>query len=103
MSTVTVQGYLNGVSYAAVLDDEAETTETRGVMVQAPAEVVAAVEALSGQTGSLTTTGSPATIGLDTIEGALAGLMRATDVTDYSGAAPDHEPEDERPAGPADY
>lgn len=102
MSTVTVQGYLNGVAYAAVLDDQA-ITPSRGVMAQAPAPVVAAVEALSGDTASLTTTGSPVTIGLDTIEGALVGLMRATEVVATSGDVPAVEPDDERPSDVVDY
>ncbi len=101
MSNVTVQGYHNGVAYAAVLDDT-EVDATRGVMVQAPAPVVAAVEALTGQTSGLTNTGSPVTIGLDTIEGALAGLQQATDISVLSGDVPG-APADEEPAGPVDY
>jgi hypothetical protein len=80
MTVITATGYHEGVTYSLVADTE-QTDPLRGIITQAPAEVITAVEALSGQSGHLFATGADIPISLDTVPGLIAGLLAATTVT----------------------
>jgi hypothetical protein len=105
MTVITATGYHEGVTYSLVADTE-QTDPLRGIITQAPAEVITAVEALSGQPVELHATGPTVLVGLGTVDGLVAGLVAATEVVsiiDGDGVDLLAEPDGERPAGPVVY
>lgn len=83
----TVQGYRDGVSYALVADT-ASKDELRGIVTQGPSAVIAAVEALTGQTFPITHTSKPVKVSLTDPLGLLAGLAQTTEITSVDGDVP---------------
>lgn len=83
----TVNGYLEGVSYALVADSSSKD-EDRGIVTQGPIPVIAAVEALTGRSYPITATGSSAKISLKDPLGLLVGLAQVTEITSIEGDLP---------------
>lgn len=91
MSRVTIEGYVDGVSYILTADDAtAEDAAITGIINSGAApRAVAAMEAQTGETVAVTPTGPYVAAALDTIEGVVAAALGATEVTSISGDVPD--------------
>jgi hypothetical protein len=99
MSQFTVQGYHNGVAYGLAADTD-HSDDLNGIVTQGPAEVIAAVEAQTGQPAVTLGTGPEVEIGVTTADGLMAGLMQVTEVVSVTGDAPDVWTGGEPPTGP---
>lgn len=88
MSSVIVTGYADGIAYGVHLDDETDDALS-GIIVSAPSSIVSAIDAMSGEEERLHHTGRLYTIGVHTIEGVLAYLIRHTEVVDHTGDLPE--------------
>ena len=95
MSTLTVMGYLDGVTYTVVADDTVDPTadRLRGIVTTADDEVLVALDNAVDQEVRLTSTGAAVTADMTTLRGELDGLVATTQVTsvvaDPEGAMPE--------------
>jgi hypothetical protein len=82
-----VQGYLDGVSYAVVVDPTQKDPD-RGIVKQGPDSVLAAIAAQAGEMVHITIPGEAVEVSLNTPIGVLAGLSQVTEITRVEGDLP---------------
>jgi hypothetical protein len=93
--TVKVQGYHDGQSYALVIDPAQKDPDYGVVADSTDQRLVAKISAHAGELHPpLHPTDGAVPIGLDTVEGALAGLHALTEVTSVTGNLPESLTED---------
>lgn len=94
-NTIRVQGYHDGQSYALVIDPAQKDPDYGVVADSTDQRLVARIAANQGERNQpLHPTEGAVPVGLDTVEGVLAGLRLLTEVTHVKGTLPDTLTED---------
>lgn len=92
---ITVQGYLDGVAYTALIDPDATPDAEHGIITHCSppsARTFAAIEATVGTSHRFTPTSEAVPVDLTTPLGVLAGLHATTEVVTVAGDLPDGYP-----------
>jgi len=92
---ITVQGYIEGVSYAVQIDPERQLSDADGVLVDPPASVSLLMALHETEEIAMTPTGPTVVGDRSDALGALAILQAHSDVTSIDGELPEGYPENE--------